>query len=324
MAGCAPAPEHPFSAGTRLTPMSNLTSNPVSDFPILDGKRILLIISGGIAAYKMPRADPAPARARGCGALHSDRRWRAVRHAAVGRALRRRRSTRTCSRSPTKPRWAISGCRARRPCRRRAGHRRHSGEDGGRARRRPAVHRAARDRQAGHGGAGDEREDVGARRDPREHGDAGGRGVARIGPGAGDMACGEIGMRPHGRADGDPGRHRDGVLARRGAGPLRRLARAGHQRPDARADRSRALYRQPLVGQAGPRHRRGAGRDSAPRSRLVSGPRASPTPPACAWSHVETARDMLAACRGRAAGRRRGLRRRGRRLAGRGPGRRRS
>jgi phosphopantothenoylcysteine decarboxylase / phosphopantothenate---cysteine ligase len=27
-------------------------SNPVSDFPILDGKRILLIISGGIAAYK--------------------------------------------------------------------------------------------------------------------------------------------------------------------------------------------------------------------------------------------------------------------------------
>ena len=27
-------------------------SNPVSDFPTLDGKRILLIISGGIAAYK--------------------------------------------------------------------------------------------------------------------------------------------------------------------------------------------------------------------------------------------------------------------------------
>jgi phosphopantothenoylcysteine decarboxylase/phosphopantothenate--cysteine ligase len=37
-----------FFADTRLAPMSD----PKFDFPILDGKRILLIISGGIAAYK--------------------------------------------------------------------------------------------------------------------------------------------------------------------------------------------------------------------------------------------------------------------------------
>src|SRR4051794_35348646 len=32
--------------------MSDPVSDPMPDFPILDGKRILLIISGGIAAYK--------------------------------------------------------------------------------------------------------------------------------------------------------------------------------------------------------------------------------------------------------------------------------
>jgi phosphopantothenoylcysteine synthetase/decarboxylase len=64
------------------------------------------------------------------------------------------------------------------------------------------------------------------------------RGIRLIGPVAGDMACGEYG---------------DGRMASGGAACPR------HQRADARADRSGALYRQPLVRQTGARDCRRAG-----------------------------------------------------------------
>ena len=63
----------------------------------------------------------------------------------------------------------------------------------------------------------------------------------------------------------------------RRARPLARRARPGHQRPDRRGDRSGALHRQPLLGQAGPRHRRRAGAAGAEVT-LVSGPVLEPDP----------------------------------------------
>ena len=83
-------------------------------------------------------------------------------------------------------------------------------------------------------------------------------GVVLVGPNEGEMA--EAGERGLGRM-AEPLEIAAAVekqFAR--GGRARGQARAGHLRPDARADRSGALYRQPLVRQAGPRHRRGSGR----------------------------------------------------------------
>ncbi len=82
------------------------------------------------------------------------------------------------------------------------------------------------------------------------------RGVVRVGPGSGDLACGEAGS----------GRMAEPLeivaaierLLSRDAAP-RRAARARHQRADPRADRSGALHLEPFVGQAGPCDRSGAG-----------------------------------------------------------------
>ena len=82
------------------------------------------------------------------------------------------------------------------------------------------------------------------------------RGVAVVGPDEGVMACNEFG----------PGRLAEPPVILRGdrgdAGAGRvacRQARAGDQRADARADRPGALHRQPLLGAAGTRDRGGAG-----------------------------------------------------------------
>ena len=91
-------------------------------------------------------------------------------------------------------------------------------------------------------------------------------GIAFVGPNVGEMAE---------RGEAGPGRLAEvpelieaitALLARpsscvgsgKGRRPTspRRPPRAGHQRPDARADRSGALHRQPLLGQAGFGHRR--------------------------------------------------------------------
>ena len=80
-------------------------------------------------------------------------------------------------------------------------------------------------------------------------------GIRVVGPNAGEMA--ERGEAGFGRM-AEPleiAAAAEALLRR--SGRARRQARAGHLRSDQRADRSGALYRQSLVGQAGPRHRRG-------------------------------------------------------------------
>ena len=73
--------------------------------------------------------------------------------------------------------------------------------------------------------------------------------------------------RGGGRAHGGAGRDRRG--GRRHSPPgsrkTRRPPRARHVGADARTDRPGALPRQPVVGQAGPRHRRGGGGGRCPR-----------------------------------------------------------
>ena len=64
--------------------------------------------------------------------------------------------------------------------------------------------------------------------------------------------------RPHVGAGGDRRRHRSRCW-RRATRAVGRQARAGDLGPDARGDRSGALHLQPFLGQAGPCHRRGAG-----------------------------------------------------------------
>ena len=90
-------------------------------------------------------------------------------------------------------------------------------------------------------------------------------GTHFVGPDEGEMACGEYGPGPHGRAASDPRDDREPARRaanendwQRRAGKVARLAaawspRADHLGPDARADRSGALYRQPLLRQAGSR-----------------------------------------------------------------------
>ena len=104
-------------------------------------------------------------------------------------------------------------------------------------------------------------------------------GVAMIGPNAGEMAeANEAGVGRMAEPLGDRRRRRDACCAPPQPRPLagkRVLITSG---PDARADRSGALHRQPLLRQAGPRHcRRGRGAP-APMSRLISGPVDLPDP----------------------------------------------
>ena len=258
----------------------------------LSGKRILLIIGGGIAAYKCARPDPPAARARRRGALRHDRGRAAVRHAAVGRRADRR----PCLHRPVRP-PGRAGCRPHpagargRPGRRRAGHRRPDGQAGQRPRQRSRLDRAAGHRQAGADGAGDEPADVGASGDPPQPRDAArptasassARTAARW-PSAARPA------RPHGRAAGD--RRRD-----RGAARRRRRSRspaAGSSSPPARpTSRSTRCATSPTARRASratPSPRRSRG--SAPTCGWSPARWRSPIRPASTTVHVETAREM--------------------------------
>ncbi len=79
-----------------------------------------------------------------------------------------------------------------------------------------------------------------------------GRGVAVAGPDEGAMACGEFGP---GRL-AEPPAILDAIRAMLARRPAGWPARPGDQRADARADRRGALHRQPQQRPAGPRHRR--------------------------------------------------------------------
>ena len=81
------------------------------------------------------------------------------------------------------------------------------------------------------------------------------RGVEVLPTGEGDLACGEEG----GGRMAEPEAILSAVqprLRRAAAGPLRGTSRRGHRRRHARGDRRRALHRQPLQRQDGPRDRR--------------------------------------------------------------------
>ncbi len=116
-----------------------------------------------------------------------------------------------------------------------------------------------------------------------------------------------IWARPHGRAASDPRRHRSllgemPAASRAAVAPLRALGASLRGRrvlitsgPDPGADRSCALYRQPLLRQAGPcfgARRRGARRrgDADQRPRALC-----PIPQGVTVVKVETAHEMLAA-----------------------------
>ena len=225
---------------------------------MLDGKRILLIVSGGVAAYKSlilvrrlrERGAAVRAVLTAGGARVRDAAFARRAHRGQGvsgpvLAHRRERD----GPYPPLPRGG--------PCRGRAGHGRPHGEDGGRARRRPRLDRAARHRQAGAGRAGDECRDVGPCRDAGEHGAAGAARRAAGRAGGGRPRLRRDRRRAHGGAGRDRHRHRERA-GRPRLGRARGQARGGHQRPHLGADRPGALHRQPLLGQAGPCDRRRA------------------------------------------------------------------
>ncbi len=97
------------------------------------------------------------------------------------------------------------------------------------------------------------------------------RGVELIGPDEGEMAEGEWGVGQARRAGRD---RRPGAAAAR-AGPVDRPARPGHRRRDARTDRQRSVRRQSLLGTHGRRARRGG----APPWRRGDPPRREPRRP---------------------------------------------
>ena len=107
----------------------------------------------------------------------------------------------------------------------------------------------------------------------------------------------------------------DAVRRTHAAAPARRPPRARHQRPDARADRSGALHRQPLLRQAGHGHRRARRARLGARVTLVTGPSQLADP---AGVELVPRRDRPGDAGGGARGparRHRHLRRRRRRLA---------
>ena len=281
-------------------------------------KRILLIIGGGIAAYKvlelirrlrergvavrcvLTKAGAEFVTPLSVGTLSGG--------AGVHRAVRPHRRARD------RPHPAVARGR---PGRRRAGHRRPDGQDGARPRRRPRLDRAAGHRQAGAGRAGDEpamwahpatQRNVATLRRRR-------RRLRRPGRGR-DGRRGESGL---GRMAEPPEivAAIDGAASRRAPGPLAGPPRRSSPpaRRTSRSTRCATSPTAPPASRATPSPRPPAALGARGDAGVGPGARC-PTPPASTCVHVETAREMLAAVRGRAAGRHRHLRRRRRRLAG--------
>ena len=148
-----------------------------------------------------------------------------------------------------------------RPRRRCARDRRSSRQDGEWPRHRsrhdgPPCHRQDGARSARH-----ECADVAPSRDPTKSRHASPRRNSLCRTRRGRDGLRRIWPWPHGRAASDPCRNRKDSRRRRGGAArgrdphqiARRAPRSHHLRPHARADRPRALYRQPLLRQAGPR-----------------------------------------------------------------------
>ena len=241
--------------GPRLLPRIARHKFPV----MLNGKTILLIVTGGIAAYKslilIRRLREGGATVRTVLTAAGEKFVTPLSVSALSHETSLHRHVLADRRGGDGPSAPVPGGRSGR---RRPGHRRYPRQDGGRAGGRSGEHRPARRRCADAGRAGDEPSHVAASGDHGEHGGAGGprraahRAERRIAGRRRERA------RPDGRAGGNPRRRRSGSGQRRAAA-ARRPPRAGHQRADLRGDRSRPLPRQPLVRQAGPCNCRGAG-----------------------------------------------------------------
>ena len=234
------------------------------------------IIGGGIAAYKSLDLDPARCRtaARGCAAFSPARRA-ALRHAARGRrALRRARLYRPVRRAervrrrPYPPRRdtdlvvvapATADLMARRW--------RAATPTTSPPRSCFATDEADPDR------AGDEPAHVGGEGDAAQPGAARRPTAVRIvGPNSGEMAeRGEARRRADGRSrtKSSPPPTAQSCTGRGTPAGKRVLVTSG---PTQRADRSGALHRQPLVRQAGPRHRAATAARRRAAVTLVSGP----------------------------------------------------
>ena len=160
----------------------------------LSRARILLVISGGIAAYKSLELIRASERARRDGSRRDDRGRQAIHYPSFGRdaqrAARARRPVQPDRRSGDRPYRIVA---SRRPPRGRAGHRQSPRPHGRRSRRRPGDDAAARDRQARAGRPSDERQDVAAPRDPAQRRSAQRRRRSVRRSRTGSMACGEFG-----------------------------------------------------------------------------------------------------------------------------------
>ena len=219
---------------------------------MLEGRRIVLGVSGGIAAYKAVEvcrrlvdagAHVVPVLTDGAlrfvGRTTFDALASEPAHVALGRPPP----------DPAHPPRPDGRPRARRagdgpgprPLRRR--HQRRP------AHQRPARHPGAGPRVPGHA-----HRDVGAPGGAGQPRDPAARGVHVVEPEVGRLAGGDVGA---GRL-ADPEtivEAVDGLLAPTRARP-RRAQGPRHRRRHPRADRPGALHRQPLVGQAGPRRRR--------------------------------------------------------------------
>ena len=193
----------------------------------LSRARILLIISGGIAAYKSLGVDPAAEGARRDGSRRYDRGSAAIHLPSFGgdaqRAADPRRLVQPDRRGGDRPYRIVAG---RRSCRGRAGDREYSRPDGGRPRRRPGDHVAAGDRQARARRPGDERPNVAAPGDPPQSRSPEGRRRPDRRPRIGADGLRRIRSGPDGRACRDRRRrsNRRWRLERRSAN--RRVARA--------------------------------------------------------------------------------------------------
>ena len=285
---------------------------------MLSGKRVLLVIGGGIAAYKALDLIRR-LRERGASrALHPDRGGRRSSSPRCRRARspgdkvytdlfdRERRG-----RDRPYPAFARG-----RPGGRRAGHRRPDGQAGRRARRRSRLDRAARHRHAvlmapamnvrmwlhpatQRNLATLQADGVALRRPERGRDGRGGEyGPGRMAEPLEIVAAIEALLARAGRRDGR------WPASASSSPPARRTSRSTRCATSPTAPRASRATRSPR-----PPRRPGA------RVTLVSGPVALPDPPGVDAVHVETRARDAGRGRGGAAGRRRGLRRRGRRLA---------
>ncbi len=210
---------------------------------------------------QIARPDPPAARARHRRARGDDGRRAEVHHAAVGRRARRRASVHsTCS--ITQSEFDVGHIRlAREPSLIVVAPATADlmAKMAQRPRRRSRLRGAARDRQDDLARAGDEPEHVEQPGYAAKHRAARSRRRrARRAERRRDGRERRSRRRPHGGAAGDR-RGCSRRCSRRSSRRARRCSHAGDVGADARADRSGALHRQPLVRQAGPCHRRSCG-----------------------------------------------------------------